>query len=1028
MAKRQTKRALITSVVSLLVCFSMLVGTTFAWFTDSVTSSGNIIKSGTLDVQMFFADGAKDVPADDAWTEIGEAKEAIFNYDKWEPGYAEARHLKIKNNGTLALKYQVRIVADGEVSDLAKVIDVYYVDTATKVDRASLTDANKLGTLDAVLANLNSEASTAKGSLKAGESHTMTLVLKMQETAGNEYQNKSIGSTFSIQLIATQDTVENDSFDNKYDDAAPLGDYVYDAAELIYALEQGESVKLGDNIVLDAGVVIPAGSEVRIDLNGKTITNAATSSVSLMSTTAQNNNTGAINNYGTVTISGDGTIDVSSSTVKAQAINNYGTMVIDGANVKGTEVVYSYAIRNYGDLTVKDLNMVAGFGGISTDAGAKTVIEDGDYTMTGNTGGHLFYLYGDGANVVINGGKFYDSINDPKIWTYSFYMNGEGTSVTVNGGEITGLNTGRGVTINGGAGTFTVNGGKLDGKFFANEQDGNTVINAGTFTVDPTNSATVNGTVTDNGDGTFTAGITQDDANDLFASVEKGGTVTLTAGKYTIPSSVTKKEFTIEGLGDATVFDFTTVNTVSGASITFKNLKIQGKNENVMNGYGIQGTEGHIAYEGCTFDGAVTNEYFGTVSYKDCTFTGTGYITTYAVKSASFENCVFDKADSRAVLVYSHGDNPLTVTLTDCEFKAAKAGYTGAGDWTSAIEVDTTNIKTAGTSVTVTNCTSDANYSGLVRDKSAANSTPAVITVDGARAAASAASLTSAFAAGGDVIITTSISGVTVKMPASLKGVTVKAVKGVSLKNSTIMAHDGSSISYEDLTFDGITFDNSRISLTGWRTGGASIKNLKVTNCVFKNLDDTTNSAPLHINVGENEAVNGLTFTDNVIDGATGGSKSGIYAQVTGKTVVTGNVINNVSFRPYVIQVTVNDGIEDEFIVTGNTFSGSAAGRAQGLGNDNEGTDKVTLVVSSNVFKDITSAQQICYWNFNPETTTADLSRNYYDIDITKNPSGIYYNSSASSVEDLKAFGVYPFYTELNADGTINLDSLVEAE
>ena len=78
MAKRQTKRALITSVVSLLVCFSMLVGTTFSWFTDSVTSSGNIIKSGTLDVQMFFADGAKDVPADDAWTEIGEAKEAIF--------------------------------------------------------------------------------------------------------------------------------------------------------------------------------------------------------------------------------------------------------------------------------------------------------------------------------------------------------------------------------------------------------------------------------------------------------------------------------------------------------------------------------------------------------------------------------------------------------------------------------------------------------------------------------------------------------------------------------------------------------------------------------------------------------------------------------------------------------------------------------------------------------------------------------------------------------------------------------------
>jgi len=110
-----------------------------------------------------------------------------------------------------------------------------------------------------------------------------------------------------------------------------------------------------------------------------------------------------------------------------------------------------------------------------------------------------------------------------------------------------------------------------------------------------------------------------------------------------------------------------------------------------------------------------------------------------------------------------------------------------------------------------------------------------------------------------------------------------------------------------------------------------------------------------------------------------------------------------------------------------NTFSGSSAGRAQGLGNDGSGTDAVKLVVSGNIFKDITNAQHICYWNFNPETTEADLSGNYYDVDITENTYKIYYNGSAESVEDLVEMGVYPFYTELNEDGTINLDSIVVA-
>jgi predicted ribosomally synthesized peptide with SipW-like signal peptide len=157
--KYSTKKALVASILSLMLCFTMLLGTTFAWFTDSVTSAGNIIQSGELDVAMNWAEGQNDpTAASTAWTDA--SKGAIFNYDNWEPGYVMARHIRITNEGSLALKYIVKIVANGDVSDLANVIDVYYLDPAEQIDRADLTEDNKLGTLTQVLANL---ADTAYG-------------------------------------------------------------------------------------------------------------------------------------------------------------------------------------------------------------------------------------------------------------------------------------------------------------------------------------------------------------------------------------------------------------------------------------------------------------------------------------------------------------------------------------------------------------------------------------------------------------------------------------------------------------------------------------------------------------------------------------------------------------------------------------------------------------------------------------------------------------------------------------------------
>ena len=220
--KKSMKRALISSLLIMAMCFSMLVGTTFAWFTDSVTSAGNVIKSGTLDIEFQWANGTE-VVADADWQDASQG--AIFNYDLWEPGYVSARHVRIANVGNLALKYKFAIQVNGELEvnseghTLADAIDVYYADPAVKVADRDFEGLTNLGALSTVLGSFDA---TGSGVLLPEENDTVTIVLKMREEAGNEYQDMEIGASFSIQLLATQYTYESDSFDELYDDDAVL--------------------------------------------------------------------------------------------------------------------------------------------------------------------------------------------------------------------------------------------------------------------------------------------------------------------------------------------------------------------------------------------------------------------------------------------------------------------------------------------------------------------------------------------------------------------------------------------------------------------------------------------------------------------------------------------------------------------------------------------------------------------------------------------------------------------------------------
>lgn len=218
---KATKRALLSGVAALFLCFAMLLGTTYAWFTDGVTSSGNKIKSGTLDIDLL----VKDV--DGAYVSVKDSEAPIFDYQNWEPGYTEVVNLMVKNNGTLALQYSMHLVTEGLVKDyldneikISDVIDVYYADEEISLPtRESFDAAVADGTLKEIgnLTETLFAGAMIKDYLLAGQSDCATVVLKMRESAGNEYQGLSVGTSFDINIFATQYTYEEDAFDNQYD-------------------------------------------------------------------------------------------------------------------------------------------------------------------------------------------------------------------------------------------------------------------------------------------------------------------------------------------------------------------------------------------------------------------------------------------------------------------------------------------------------------------------------------------------------------------------------------------------------------------------------------------------------------------------------------------------------------------------------------------------------------------------------------------------------------------------------------------
>ena len=324
--KRATKRALLTSVMALVMCVVMLVGTTFAWFTDTASTGVNKIQAGNLDVDIIGEDGKSLDGKTLSFKNVNDKTDIL-----WEPGATFfTQGFQIVNKGNLALKYKVVVSGTTGDAKLLEAIDFAVVTDNTKKDAEAVSFAEE--------GKLLNKGDTAPESAvtDAGAKAYYYLRGHMKEEAGNEYKNLTMDG-ISITVYATQYTHENDSFGPDYDKNATYYP-VLDAAGMKDALVNGGNIKVDANV--DPSEALVATKDTTIDMNGKTIANTndvwdvAPNSWSLIS--AREN--------ADLTITGNGTFKAKENDCYAVDVQDVGATVTieNGTFIGNIHAVYVY--------------------------------------------------------------------------------------------------------------------------------------------------------------------------------------------------------------------------------------------------------------------------------------------------------------------------------------------------------------------------------------------------------------------------------------------------------------------------------------------------------------------------------------------------------------------------------------------------------------------------------------------------------------------------------------------------------------
>ena len=360
---KSTKRALLGSIMAMVLCLAMLVGATFAWFTDTASTGVNKIQAGKLDVTLEMKDAAGQWVSAEGKT-LDFVKAAAGEQVLWEPGCTYTLpELRVVNNGNLALKYMIKI-------------------TGIKGD-AKLNEA-----IDWTIGDV---AMGAEQHLKAGESNEFTIKGHMKESAGNDYMDLTI-SGISITVYATQDTVESDSFNNQYDkNAAYKGTQEF--TEGTHTLSNGVVALNPNDIAVKA-----SGSDTNVTITGGYYDGG----------NGGNNICVYAMNGATVTIQG-GTFTVgsdASGTGNSVVESNGGNIVIEGGffytnyNWRGFYYVLNQKNDNPGTITVRGGTFVNYDPSQGDDNLGGSFVADGYSVVSEKHGDDTWYTVVKGTGVI----------------------------------------------------------------------------------------------------------------------------------------------------------------------------------------------------------------------------------------------------------------------------------------------------------------------------------------------------------------------------------------------------------------------------------------------------------------------------------------------------------------------------------------------------------------------------------------------------------------------------------------------------
>ena len=493
----QTKKALLLSLLVLMVCFGMFLGTTYAWFTDSVSSAGNIIQTGNLDVKLQYkSDWSNE------WKEVDETTKVFNENALYEPGYTEVVFFRVSNVGSLDLKYNflVKILEEqkstnvnGEefkISDYLQIgvykLDEYssgfnYADILMPImfgsRESALSNVGELGKLSEKAGVLYSDCPVVVGE---NTSQVIVLVLTLPESVGNEVNSAKDAAVAQVKLgvtlLATQMNGEQDSFGSDYDK-----DATYPVYEQTDKKEDKEATVKTDFVTVKVPANAPAGN-YGLKVSNRNVTTTADGYTQVAMDINLERNGSKVDEVDgikyVVSINIGTGLNINSLTHNGEVIEEYRYSSLEGIIEFETSSFSPFAVT-YKE--VKGLNPDAKYLSSGKDihsssnkSGTYQLIDD---VQTSKYGADSRYGYGyeyivraqADYTLDLNGKTVYhDTVNEnanKNAFTYTFVANNAGTKLTINGeGKVISYNKeGYTCAVQGKDGTLiTINGGEYE--------------------------------------------------------------------------------------------------------------------------------------------------------------------------------------------------------------------------------------------------------------------------------------------------------------------------------------------------------------------------------------------------------------------------------------------------------------------------------------------------------------------------------------------------------------------------------------